>query len=663
MARKKGLDMQWKFRSGRFRTAAGFNHSAVQRLQRPEQASSAKLPGRGRRGGWNYWVPLTRNGRRSMGEEKRTVDGGRKLRWWPSKWQGARNGPRWQEEAGKSNKTAREARGQKGQKEPHNALRNKWKETRKTEARSVQDRQKLKTHNSSLNASNTQYPSSSGEPSAKMARPIFSVAQVDYTRDVREVPEPLLKGALEEEDKDERAWSWPQWETWYRSRVTIKRWRLKVIQRVLDIRAVEARKRKDFTDYHDPNMLFSRVGCVYGLFHFTSKKWYVGQTINTVPHRARQHFSDRARCQDRLHEELCMDLSPSGFLMFPLQYVEQKQCYFGNRKLQRDNFRRVATPIERFWTARISSLWPRGWNTAWPGHPYRGPSTGMSTKTFIPDVEEAKKWVESLTADKGALRKKLKSEPKDRLIEVLNGMQSAFPSRRKTAESRAVELMIKQELRARKTDKDPREYIKFFFSNRLAEDLRLSEALKHPDVISKHPRPEKAAAIRVVHRFSPQIQSQLFNFSLAASKVAPDPGAMEALLNENAEACPCRQALRSQNENALFQGHVVTSDCDDLKWSYLRSCLQHGKKVRLELPMHVVWDELEGALTGYITFKLKGVPDDERLAMEAKYEAWKVAVLHVCRNTLCQRTSMKVVNPEGHPGLAAQISRGAGIWA
>ena len=376
-----------------------------------------------------------------------------------------------------------------------------------------------------------------------------------------EVAEPLVKGRVEDEHQHERAWTWPQWQTWYRSRIALKKWRLKVIQRVLDIRAAEARKRKDTSDYHDPDMLFSRVGCIYGLFHFASKKWYVGQTINTVPERARKHFSDRARCKDRLHEELCMDLSPSGFLMFPLQYVENNRWEFGNRKLQRDNFRRLATPIERFWTARVSSLWPKGWNTAWPGHPYRGPNTGTSAKMVVPDVEEAKKWVESLGMDKGALRKKLKSEPKDRLVEVLNGMQSAFPPRQRTAGSRAVELMIKQELRMRKTDKEPRDYIKFFFSNRLAEDLRLSEALKHSDVICKHPRPEKAAAMRVIHRFSPQIQSQLFNFSAVAAKVAPNPGAMEALLSQDAEACPCRQAMRSQNEHALFQWHSRRRCC------------------------------------------------------------------------------------------------------
>ena len=147
-----------------------------------------------------------------------------------------------------------------------------------------------------------------------------------------------------------------------------------------------------------------------------------------------------------------MDSSPSGFITFPLQYLERERWNFGNRKLQRDNFRRVATPIERFWTARISSLWPKGWNTAWPEHPYRGPNTGMSARTYISDVEEANRWVASLGTEKSAPRKKLKS--KDGLIEVLNRMQSAFPPKKKrTPESRAFELMIKQELRAKRKKK------------------------------------------------------------------------------------------------------------------------------------------------------------------------------------------------------------------
>ena len=61
---RSGLGAHHRRWNGRFRVgAAGFNHSAAQRLQRPEQASSAQLPGRGRRGGWNYWLPLAMNER------------------------------------------------------------------------------------------------------------------------------------------------------------------------------------------------------------------------------------------------------------------------------------------------------------------------------------------------------------------------------------------------------------------------------------------------------------------------------------------------------------------------------------------------------------------------------------------------------------------------
>ena len=140
---RRGLDVHRQMWDGRLQAVTSFDHSAAQRLQRPEQASSAKLPGRGRRGGWNYWVPLARNERRSMGE-------GRRRNWWSPKWQGAHEGQRWQDAAGKARRTAKGGNRQKSQKTPHIAPRNNWKEA-EDEARSIQNKQ---THNSSLNPSN-----------------------------------------------------------------------------------------------------------------------------------------------------------------------------------------------------------------------------------------------------------------------------------------------------------------------------------------------------------------------------------------------------------------------------------------------------------------------------------------------------------------------------
>ena len=75
---------------------------------------------------------------------------------------------------------------------------------------------------------------------------------------------------------------------------------------------------------------------------------------------------------------------------------------------------------------------------------------------------------------------------------------------------------------------------------------------------------------------------------------------------------------------------MVTSDPNVLRWPYLRSVLDQGKKLRLDLPMSIVWQELEVSLLAYVEFKLRKVPLAQRGLKESQYDAWKDAILRLC---------------------------------
>ena len=71
--------------------------------------------------------------------------------------------------------------------------------------------------------------------------------------------------------------------------------------------------------------------------------------------------------------------------------------------------------------------------------------------------------------------------------------------------------------------------------------------------------------------------------------------------------------------------------------------------------MPIVWQELEVSLLAYVEFKLRKVPLAQRGPKEAQYDAWKDAILRLCRERHCKAASTSPPNPEGHPGLKQQI--------
>ena len=133
----------------------------------------------------------------------------------------------------------------------------------------------------------------------------------------------------------------------------------------------------------------------------------------------------------------------------------------------------------------------------------------------------------------------------------------------------AIMAEIREILRKRKMERKGRDFMRFLYGNRLAASLDLPGLFKEPDVYRLHPEPDAAAAIMVVHRFAPQIASDLFNYHRWSAHPAP-------LDVSSPQQCPCHtQTLPGV---PLVEGHVLATDPSFLKSPYLRNILSRGKK-------------------------------------------------------------------------------------
>ena len=122
-------------------------------------------------------------------------------------------------------------------------------------------------------------------------------------------------------------------------------------------------------DFSNAEDISTAVGWVYCLYHFPTGRLYVGQTIGTLMHRVQQHWWERGRAKDLLHSAISNDTSPFSFILFPLERVNADECVAETRDLARKKFRDFATVRERYWVQRLNTMWPHGWNSAWPGKP------------------------------------------------------------------------------------------------------------------------------------------------------------------------------------------------------------------------------------------------------------------------------------------------------
>ena len=408
--------------------------------------------------------------------------------------------------------------------------------------------------------------------------------------------------------------------------------------------------------WHDADALWTTRGWIYTLFHFPTGRFYVGQTIRLIWDRTREHWWNRHRCPDLLHQAIANDTTPFHFLMLPLEKLPDLQ---DERPTSRKKvLRRIAHTRERYWTAKLNTLWPHGFNSAWPGYPVdsrvhrraqqpqQSPSPSPQQGTFD---EVAADWVSrSLSQDPSALHD-LSQWPKQQLSDLLDWIQEHVPDADRRLGLLHMETKLINVLKARKAEAPSRHFLKVTYTHNQARLLRLREVLRDPEVFTRHPNPEVAAAIMVCDKFNPQWQAAITNYS----KVAEELDA-EAALRDDLSHCRCQQALHPAAPEHLVRGHVLSVDSTALRWPYLRSLSKKGKKYRLEGPVDSIFDELKAGLDGYVTWASSHKPQD--LRCRAALESWSQAVQDRClRNWRSSLSPDDLRRPEGYPGLKAQI--------
>jgi hypothetical protein len=206
-------------------------------------------------------------------------------------------------------------------------------------------------------------------------------------------------------------------------------------------------------------------------------------------------------------------------VVLPVEYISKESYEANNRKFQLANFRRVATLRERYWTDKLCSLWPRGFNSIVPGRPQDMRNASLAEIRDHLDVAEAKKLLEIAEKSMKDVKIQLNTMQKTQMIGILQGLISLYPPKKQTKISRLLETIIRQQLRVKQDKTQRPDFIKFLYSNNLVKKLNLNDVLRLPEVYQLHPEPAKAAAISVVYRLTPQLQTFLFNYSVEADDV------------------------------------------------------------------------------------------------------------------------------------------------
>jgi hypothetical protein len=133
------------------------------------------------------------------------------------------------------------------------------------------------------------------------------------------IPEPTDKHdkALPPASRYARPWTWDGWRTWLRRSWDRTEWRNKKdINRMVDLRNRDPANRG--IDWSQCSEHFNAKGAIYAIYHFTSGRWYVGQTVNEIHKRAQAHWWSRTREDDLFHQAMLADESPFSFVALPL---------------------------------------------------------------------------------------------------------------------------------------------------------------------------------------------------------------------------------------------------------------------------------------------------------------------------------------------------------
>jgi len=265
-----------------------------------------------------------------------------------------------------------------------------------------------------------------------------------------------------------------------------RRWYKPDIKKKLRLRDQDPANRG--ANLSDVAATWNKSGWIYGLFHFASGRWYVGQTIRRYWLRAQEHWYQRKTMKDLLHFALANESSPFSFVVFPLEHIPKENYIDDDWETAKENFRHFATPRERYWVGRLNSLWPQGFNSSYPGKPvsawvrrqWQLPEPDRMVLT--PDAEDAvarrvQHWLDRLHHDGGAALKEMQSWEKDTLRETLDWIQQNVPARERRANLIAVETALIDALREKLACRPKRHFLKVTFLNNQAAHLQLPHVL------------------------------------------------------------------------------------------------------------------------------------------------------------------------------------------
>ena len=309
-------------------------------------------------------------------------------------------------------------------------------------------------------------------------------------------------------------------------------------------------------------------------------------------------------------------------------------------------FRLFATERERYWVGRLNSLWPQGFNSAYPGKPvsawvqrsWRCPDRMELNEEEINEVgRQVSSWLKRLHSEGSAALREMRNWDKTKLRETLDWIQAHVPQRERRANLISVETAIIEELRGRKANPRARQFLKFMYGNQDACHLLLRNVLRDPGV---YPEPEVGAAIMVCDKFRPQLQAILCNYAKVAQELD--------LEKDDLQDCRCSHTLWKPDLSCQNgEGHVVMADTRNLKWPYLRTMVHRGRKFRIDCDMDLVFSNLRQSLEAYSAWCARGNP--VRLA---KLEEWAEAVYNGCRQNWARKVESDLSyrpTPQGHP--------------
>ena len=322
-------------------------------------------------------------------------------------------------------------------------------------------------------------------------------------------------------------WSWDAWKSWLLDSAG-RDWRKPAIRKAFKLREVDP--ANTHVDFKQTQKLWSTTGLIYGIYHFATGRWYIGQTVNSYWERAQKHWYERKSATDHVHNALANELTPFSFVIFPLEVIEGTKYKGRTREATVKRFRHVATPRERYWVGRLNSMWPYGFNSAVPGKPvarwvmrkYRlpAPGQGQLVDEALDEVgRQVSSWLKQLESHGPEALREMKRWDKVKLRESLDWIQANVPADKRWARLRSVEAAILDELRARRACPPDRHYLKFHFGHQDAVHLLLRNVLRDPEVYNLHTEPEVGAAIMVCDKFSPQLQAILCNFAKVAAEL------------------------------------------------------------------------------------------------------------------------------------------------